>query len=91
MQRTERFPLLFPRTLMGVAAGKERGISLCFLYSLLLRIRNEWESASASNVRIRSQGYICRRASRDNIDTSERYRLYESNYKRASLYIPPQS
>jgi len=36
MQRTERLPLLFPRALVGVAAGKERGISLWFLFSLLL-------------------------------------------------------
>jgi hypothetical protein len=31
MQRTERLPLLFPRTLGGVAVGKERGIGLRFL------------------------------------------------------------
>ncbi len=51
MQRTERLPLLFPRAFVGVAAGKERGISLCFLVSLRLRIPKE--CAGASNVRIR--------------------------------------
>ena len=38
MQRTERLPLLFPRAFVGIAAGKERGISLCFLIFLRLRI-----------------------------------------------------
>ena len=68
MQRTERLPLLFPRAFIGIAAGKERNISLRFLISLGLGIpKSAGECAGASNVRTRtrSQDERQREVSRD--------------------------